>query len=157
MAEIMGDWQAISKPGAITDASLSQPTKRYFYYSAKHQKWVNTSVKPQGGYIAYLWVKSRFRWSPALPTKQLTTGLHIQVDEKEMTLDVDSVIICAGQEPNKVLYYSLVETGLSVHVIGGADVAAELDAKRALSRAELAAVIWLTRCRAKYSHWGKLR
>jgi 2,4-dienoyl-CoA reductase (NADPH2) len=57
-------------------------------------------------------------------------------------LDVDNIIVCAGQTPFRELESSLVEAGLKVHVIGGADVAAELDAKRAIRQgAELAAEI----------------
>lgn len=69
-------------------------------------------------------------------------GLHIKVGEEIKVLDVDNVIICAGQEPNKSFYQALVDEGISAHLIGGADVAAELDAKRAIRQgAELAAVI----------------
>lgn len=58
-------------------------------------------------------------------------GLHITVDGEQKLLDVDNVIICAGQEPQR----ALVE-GLSVphHLIGGADEALELDAKRAIAQ-----------------------
>lgn len=69
-------------------------------------------------------------------------GLHITIGEKAMVLDVDNIIVCAGQTPLRELESSLVEAGLRVHVIGGADVAAELDAKRAIRQgAELAATI----------------
>ncbi|EKP0259921.1 NADPH-dependent 2,4-dienoyl-CoA reductase [Aeromonas sobria] len=69
-------------------------------------------------------------------------GLHIQVGETKQCLPVDQVIICAGQEPLKELQAGLLAAGKPVHIIGGADVAAELDAKRAIRQgAELAAVI----------------
>ncbi|OCA61667.1 NADPH-dependent 2,4-dienoyl-CoA reductase [Aeromonas piscicola] len=69
-------------------------------------------------------------------------GLHIQVGETRQCLPVDQVIICAGQEPLKELQAGLQAAGKPVHIIGGADVAAELDAKRAIRQgAELAAVI----------------
>jgi 2,4-dienoyl-CoA reductase (NADPH2) len=62
-------------------------------------------------------------------------GLHITVDGKAQVLPVDNVVICAGQEPYRNLADSLIELGHSnVHVIGGADVAAELDAKRAIAQ-----------------------
>ena len=72
-------------------------------------------------------------------------GLTIEIDGKEQVLDVDHVIICAGQESQRGLYHQLenskgAEQGL--HLIGGAKVAAELDAKRAIRQAaELAAII----------------
>ena len=62
-------------------------------------------------------------------------GLHITVDGKPQILPVDNVIVCAGQEPNRGLATALTEQGHPrVHVIGGADVAAELDAKRAIAQ-----------------------
>ncbi len=61
-------------------------------------------------------------------------GLHITVDGVVQTLPVDNVVICAGQEPNRRLADELIAAGLTVHVIGGADVAAELDAKRAIAQ-----------------------
>jgi 2,4-dienoyl-CoA reductase (NADPH2) len=64
------------------------------------------------------------------------------VDGKPQTLAVDNVIVCAGQESNRALADELIALGMTVHVIGGADVAAELDAKRAIRQAtELAAVL----------------
>jgi 2,4-dienoyl-CoA reductase (NADPH2) len=61
-------------------------------------------------------------------------GLHIAVDGVRQTLPVDNVVICAGQEPNRALADALAGAGLKLHVIGGADVAAELDAKRAIAQ-----------------------
>ncbi|GGY20449.1 NADPH-dependent 2,4-dienoyl-CoA reductase [Rhodanobacter panaciterrae] len=61
-------------------------------------------------------------------------GLHITVDGAAQILPVDHVVVCAGQEPNRRLADELIAAGLKVHVIGGADVAAELDAKRAIAQ-----------------------
>ncbi|CAM3328855.1 NADPH-dependent 2,4-dienoyl-CoA reductase [Pseudomonas plecoglossicida] len=62
-------------------------------------------------------------------------GLHIRVGEGEpQVLAVDNVVICAGQEPLRELHEGLLAAGQSVHLIGGADVAAELDAKRAINQ-----------------------
>ncbi|MCL3817071.1 NADPH-dependent 2,4-dienoyl-CoA reductase [Aeromicrobium wangtongii] len=67
-------------------------------------------------------------------------GLHITVDEQSRVLDVDTIVLCTGQESVRDLVEPLETTGTPVHVIGGADVAAELDAKRAIKQAtELAA------------------
>ncbi|NOK43340.1 NADPH-dependent 2,4-dienoyl-CoA reductase [Burkholderia thailandensis] len=59
-------------------------------------------------------------------------GLHVRIDGEPLTLAVDSVVVCAGQEPLRELYDGLRAAGCSVHLIGGAHVAAELDAKRAI-------------------------
>jgi 2,4-dienoyl-CoA reductase (NADPH2) len=61
-------------------------------------------------------------------------GLHIAVEGKEQVLAVDTIIICAGQEPNRELLEGLQAAGVNVHVIGGADEAKELDAKRAINQ-----------------------
>jgi 2,4-dienoyl-CoA reductase (NADPH2) len=71
-------------------------------------------------------------------------GLHITLGDgdnaESRVLEVDSVILCTGQESVRDLVGPLEELGKPVHVIGGADVAAELDAKRAIKQAtELAA------------------
>jgi len=62
-------------------------------------------------------------------------GLHVVIDGTAQVLAVDNVVICAGQEPNRALHAPLVAAGMPVHLIGGADVAAELDAKRAIAQA----------------------
>jgi 2,4-dienoyl-CoA reductase (NADPH2) len=59
-------------------------------------------------------------------------GLHITIDGEPRLLDVDHVVLCAGQEPLRELQAPLEAAGCRVHLIGGADVAAELDAKRAI-------------------------
>lgn len=59
-------------------------------------------------------------------------GLHVTINDETQILDVDNVIICAGQEPNKSLCEGLTKP---YHLIGGSDVAVELDAKRAIDQA----------------------
>nr|WP_237046618.1 NADPH-dependent 2,4-dienoyl-CoA reductase [Pseudomonas alcaligenes] len=62
-------------------------------------------------------------------------GLHIRIAEGEpQLLPVDTVIVCAGQDPLRELQEGLEAAGQKVHLIGGADVAAELDAKRAINQ-----------------------
>lgn len=67
-------------------------------------------------------------------------GLHVTVDGEQRLLPVDTIVLCAGQEPRRELYEELLAGGRPAHLIGGADVAAELDAKRAIRQGtELAA------------------
>ncbi|MFF0463371.1 oxidoreductase [Streptomyces mexicanus] len=69
-------------------------------------------------------------------------GLHLTVDGEPTVLQVDTVVLCTGQEPRRGLYEELLAAGRAAHVIGGADVAAELDAKRAVQQGtELAAAL----------------
>ena len=58
-------------------------------------------------------------------------GLHIKVNDNVQILDVDNIVICAGQEPLRELVEGLTKPH---HLIGGADVATELDAKRAIDQ-----------------------
>ncbi|KYQ82183.1 NADPH-dependent 2,4-dienoyl-CoA reductase [Acinetobacter sp. NRRL B-65365] len=69
-------------------------------------------------------------------------GLHITVDGQSRVLEVDNVVICAGQESYTAMFDQLKADGKNVHLIGGAKEAGELDAKRAIRQgAELAAVL----------------
>ena len=72
-------------------------------------------------------------------------GLHISFGEKHerpRLLEVDTIVICAGQESVRDLVDELKAAGTTTHIIGGADVAAELDAKRAIEQGtRLAATI----------------
>ncbi len=61
-------------------------------------------------------------------------GFWVEVDGQTHLLEVDTIILCAGQEPLRALQQGLIDAGKSVHLIGGADVAAELDAKRAINQ-----------------------
>ena len=61
-------------------------------------------------------------------------GLHITVGGEPQTLQVDNVIICAGQDSRRGLVEPLNELGKTLHLIGGADVAMELDARRAIEQ-----------------------
>ncbi|MFB7713538.1 FAD-dependent oxidoreductase [Streptomyces sp. NPDC056105] len=69
-------------------------------------------------------------------------GLHVTVDGNSTVIPVDTVVLCTGQDPARGLYDDLLAAGRAAHLIGGADVAAELDAKRAIRQGtELAAAL----------------
>ncbi len=67
-------------------------------------------------------------------TKIDDEGLHYVQNEEHKILAVDTIIICAGQTSFKELYKPLLDAGKNVHIIGGADFAGELDAKRAINQ-----------------------
>lgn len=62
-------------------------------------------------------------------------GLHVLIHNEPETLDVDTIVICAGQEPLRTLYDELKQSEQPVSLIGGAYEALELDAKRAINQA----------------------
>ena len=61
-------------------------------------------------------------------------GLHLRIDDEPQVIAVDNVVICAGQISDRSLEGPLRERGVSVHVIGGASQASELDARRAFDQ-----------------------
>jgi 2,4-dienoyl-CoA reductase (NADPH2) len=61
-------------------------------------------------------------------------GLHIRVDGEPRLLEVDDVVICAGQEPRRDLAFELTRRCIPHTLVGGADIALELDAKRAIDQ-----------------------
>ena len=67
-------------------------------------------------------------------------GLLVEQSGTERLLEVDNVVICAGQVPLRALYEPLKTRGIAVHLIGGADEAKELDAKRAIEQGTLIAI-----------------
>jgi hypothetical protein len=81
-------------------------------------------------------------------------GLHIKVNDKVEVLKVDHVIVCAGQDPLKELLKPLQSSGVSTFLIGGAEAATELDAKRAIDQVN-SAYIYMHIC--KYSTYMPLK
>lgn len=135
----MKEWgvdMSYSNRGAFTQGD-SEPSAREIYLlkrsTGKHGKnlgkttgWIHRAslVKKKVNMIAnveYLKVDDR--------------GLHIKVGDDVQILDVDNVVVCAGQEPLDVLSENLKELNAKIHVIGGALDAKELDAKRAIKQA----------------------
>jgi len=61
-------------------------------------------------------------------------GLHVSVDGRQRLIEADTVVVCAGQEPRRDLEAPLRASGTPFTVIGGADIAVELDARRAIAQ-----------------------
>ncbi len=129
--------------GALKEKELTPTTREVFLLQRKTTK-VGKGLGKTTGWI--------HRQSLKLHNVQMINGvsyekiddkgLHVVINDKPKLLEVDNVIVCAGQEPFTPLKAPLEEAGFTVHIIGGADVAAELDAKRAIRQgAELAAKI----------------
>jgi len=138
--------KAYKQSGALLPKKLVKPSisKRHITLLQRKATKVGKGLGKTSGWVhrANL-IKHGVKMLSSVNYKSITDGgLLIEVDGKEKLLVVDNVIICAGQEPNQVLKQGLESGGMSVHLIGGADVAAELDAKRAIRQAaDLAMVI----------------
>ena len=142
----MAEWgvdAAFDAPGGLVPAHPEPPARKIWLLQRSPGKpgarlgkttgWIHRAtlkakgVKMLGG-VEYLGVDD--------------AGLHIRVDGSEQTLPVDHVVICAGQESRRGLHDALQAKGQRSHLIGGAHVAAELDAKRAIAEgSKLAATL----------------
>lgn len=125
-------------------APVLEQSEREIYLLQRKAKSVGAGLGKTTGWIHRTGLKHRnVHMIPGVNYQKIDDqGLHIEVDGQVKILDVDNVIICAGQEPFTAMYEQLVADGQSVHLIGGAKEAGELDAKRAIRQgAELAAVI----------------
>lgn len=131
------------EPGAITNKDIHSSPRQVYLLQRKASK-VGKNLGKTTGWIHRQSLKHHnVQMLNGVQYKKVDDeGLHIVINDKPKCLAVDNVIVCAGQEPFKPLHHPLEAAGLQVHVIGGADVAAELDAKRAIRQgAELAASI----------------
>ena len=113
------------------------------YCNAKPAKWVKNLGKTTGWIHRAALKQKRVQMLNNVSYEKIDDkGLHIKVGDDYTVLEVDNIILCAGQEPLKELQQGLIDAGKPVHLIGGASVAAELDAKRAIRQgAELASQI----------------
>lgn len=129
--------------GGLTEATIGEPARDIFLLQRKTTK-VGKGLGKTTGWIhrSALQRKQVQMMAGVDYVKIDDQGLHIQVNNKPQILEVDNVILCAGQEPLRELQQGLKNRGITTHLIGGADVASELDAKRAIRQgAELAASI----------------
>lgn len=125
-------------------ASEIEPSPRQIFLLQRKTSKVGDGLGKTTGWIHRTGLKNRQvqMISGVQYDKIDDAGLHIQVDGQAKLIPADHIILCAGQEPQRDLLSGLQAMGLSVHLIGGADVAAELDAKRAIDQgARLAAAI----------------
>ena len=136
-ARWMAEWgvdPTVSTPGGLVPPRREHPARQLWLLQrtpgkpgarlGKTTGWIHrATLKSKGvhmlGGVEYLGVDD--------------SGLHIRVDGREQRLEVDHVVICAGQEPCRDLYLALQAQGRTAHLIGGAQLAAELDAKRAIA------------------------
>lgn len=136
---------SVSVPGGVQGVKAEvEPASRQVYLLQRKKSKVGANLGKTTGWIhrASLINKEVQMMSGVEYQKIDDAGLHILINGESKCLEVDNIIVCAGQEPLRELQDALVNAGKPVHLIGGADVAAELDAKRAIKQGtELAAVI----------------
>lgn len=130
------------KGGALAEAPqpLASPREIYLLKRSKGKHGKNLGKTTGWIHRSSLAMKEVKMLADVSYDKVDDLGLHIKVGEEQQILDVDHVVICAGQVSLKELEANLASAGQSVHLIGGANIAAQLDAKMAIKEAsELAA------------------
>jgi 2,4-dienoyl-CoA reductase (NADPH2) len=134
-------WEA---PGALT-APIPAPPAREVYLLQRSSGVQGKRLGKTSGWVhrASLKAKGVQQLSGVNYERVSDDGLHISFGskrERPQLLEVDNIVICAGQEPVRDLEDELRRSGVGLHIIGGAAVAAELDAKHAIKQGtELAA------------------
>ena len=129
--------------GGLREATIDEPAREIFLLQRKTTKVGKGLGKTTGWIHRSALQKKQVQMIAGVDYVKIDDqGLHIEVNNKPQILNVDNIILCAGQEPFKDLLKGLQEKNITTHLIGGADVATELDAKRAIRQgAELAAII----------------
>jgi 2,4-dienoyl-CoA reductase (NADPH2) len=124
-----------SGAGGITEARPPRPDRSVGLFQRKDSK-VGAGLGKTTGWIHRTELKAKgvHMVSGVDYQKIDDAGLHLRMNGTDSVLAVDTVILCTGQEPRRELQAGLEAGGAVVHLIGGADVAAELDAKRAIDQ-----------------------
>lgn len=122
--------------GALT-AAQPAPSPRKIYLLKRSPGKHGKDLGKTTGWIhrASLHMKEIKMLSSVIYHKIDDAGLHISVGDRDEVLDVDHIVVCAGQESLRDLMAPLQAAGANVHLIGGADKAVQLDAKRAIDQA----------------------
>ncbi|MBL0026705.1 MAG: hypothetical protein IPO98_17665 [Saprospiraceae bacterium] len=120
----------------LKEAEISPSPREIFLLKRSKGKHGNTLGKTTGWiHKASLINKKVNMLSDVTYLKIDDNGLHIEINGQIDILNVENIVVCAGQLPNRTLYNELKDNGLNPHLIGGADEALELDAKRAIYQA----------------------
>ena len=126
-----------AKGGSLAESPLPEPSAREIYLLKRSKGKHGKTLGKTTGWIhrSSLAMKKVNMIGQVVYDKFDDEGLHIVVGEEKRVLDVDNIIICAGQEPLNDLQEALEKANIKVHLIGGSKEAAELDAKRAINEA----------------------
>jgi 2,4-dienoyl-CoA reductase (NADPH2) len=125
----------LARRGGLKPARDDVPRRQLWLFQRKETK-VGAGLAKTTGWIRRTLLKKRGVVMVAgVEYKRIDdAGLHVKVDGRAQVLDVDTVVICAGQESRRDLMSGLAKLGIKTTVIGGAEVAVELDAKRAIEQ-----------------------
>ncbi|MDN7428199.1 FAD-dependent oxidoreductase [Burkholderia sp. AU45388] len=130
---VWGVDRSYANAGGLGEAR-PEPAARHVHLLQRKASKVGDGLGKTTGWIHRTALKARgVGMSSSVTYRRIDDdGFHVTIDGVEQTLPVDNVVICAGQEPSRELAEQLQAAGCRVYLIGGADEAAELDAKRAI-------------------------
>ncbi|PRI10302.1 NADPH-dependent 2,4-dienoyl-CoA reductase [Leucobacter massiliensis] len=146
VAAFLAHWgvdPAYARPGGLTEPAELRPRRSVALLQRKTSK-VGAGLGKTTGWIHRTELSRRgVRMVPGVEYRRVDdAGLHLLLEGEELALPVDTIVLCTGQDPARELHEELSGLGIAAHLIGGADVAAELDAKRAIDQGtRLAAVL----------------
>ena len=130
------DTSITTRGGVFSPKKQLEPTPRHLYLLQRKNSKVGAGLGKTTGWVHRLSLMKRgvemFNGVEYMNVDD--DGLHIRYQDENLCLAVDNIILCAGQEPYRPLKQQLEESGIHPYVIGGADVAAELDARRAIEQ-----------------------
>ncbi|HEM6717131.1 TPA: NADPH-dependent 2,4-dienoyl-CoA reductase [Citrobacter koseri] len=140
IAEFCVEWgidTSLQQPGGLRPEGphLSRSPRQIVMLQRKASK-PGQGLGKTTGWIHRATLLSRgIKMIPAVSYQKIDDdGLHVLINGEPQLLNVDHVVICAGQEPRRELAEPLRASGKTVHLIGGCDVAMELDARRAIAQ-----------------------
>jgi len=124
-----------ARRGGLGEARDAAPPREVWLLQRRTGKPGEDLAKTTGWIRRTLLKRRGVRMVPGVEYQKIDdAGLHVKVDGVPQLIAADNVVICAGQEPQRELHAALAGSGVRVTLIGGADVAAELDAKRAIDQ-----------------------
>ena len=128
-------------PGGLAEPAPDAPARQVYLLQRKAEKPGRNLGKTTGWIHRAALAAKGVKMLGGVSYDRITDqGLWVTINGEAQFLPVDDVVLCAGQLPERGLYDRLQAAGISAHIIGGADVASELDAKRAIDQgARLAA------------------
>jgi len=125
----------LAGPGGVREPRRPQTTRRVWLLQRKTTKVGEDLAKTTGWIRRTLLRRRGVTMLAGVAYERIDDdGLHLRVDGVPQVLAVDTIVVCAGQEPRRDLADALGAAGIAFTLIGGADVARELDAKRAIEQ-----------------------
>ena len=140
ISEFCAEWgidQSLTQPGGLRPegAQLAKSPRQIVMLQRKASKPGEGLGKTTGWIHRATLLARGVKMVPGVSYQRIDDdGLHVSIGGETQVIAVDNIVLCAGQEPRRDLADALMIAGKAVHLIGGCDVALELDARRAIEQ-----------------------